>query len=75
MLLRSEFVSKYKKPLSSDALSGFGIDNQKEHNQEVRDATHYLLTHIIPNFAGYLDQQMSMDKTSTKNRIVEVLLF
>lgn len=41
-LLRYEFCSVWKTPLSSDAFSGFGRDNFAAHNQEVVEASLHL---------------------------------
>ena len=49
------FVKKYKKPLSSDALSGFSFGHTGgELNQNVLEATHHLFGNTIPNFATKL---------------------
>ena len=55
-LLRPELVKRFSVPLSSDAFTLFGEDNQQEHDSEVRAATNYLHNTIIPEFARLLDQ-------------------
>lgn len=57
-LLRPELVKKSPVPLSSDAFSKLGKDKaQKEHNDEVKEATRLLETILIPKFAAYLDRR------------------
>jgi hypothetical protein len=53
-LLRPEFVASYPKPLSSDALSGFGKHDSESHNSEIQEATQFLIEKIIPAFANSL---------------------
>jgi hypothetical protein len=70
---RPEFVSKYPRPLSSDAFSGFGkYDSESHvHNAEVRDATEYLQKKLVPRFAVFLE---SLDKKKLKTlRLNEIL--
>lgn len=57
-LLRPEFVRQNPAPLSSDAFFRWGDpDNQhQKHNSEVEQATHRLLSVIIPNFASSLTE-------------------
>lgn len=54
-LFRAEFVKQYHLPLSSDAFSPF-VKNQNEakHNKDVEEATIYLKTRTIPEFAEKL---------------------
>jgi Clustered mitochondria/FYVE zinc finger/Translation initiation factor eIF3 subunit 135/Ankyrin repeats (3 copies)/Ankyrin repeat len=54
-LLRPEFVRKYKKALSSDAYTWFGLHNHKEHNAEVSEATDVLLGQCIGDFVKRLE--------------------
>lgn len=55
-LFRREFMMDvYKKALSPDAFSGFGVHNRAEHNAEVREATRVLLHDVIPAFAKKLE--------------------
>ena len=54
-LFRPEFIKNYHIPLSSDAFSPFGKHNENIHNEEVKDATKYLLTEHIPKFAASLN--------------------
>lgn len=69
-LLRPELVSRYPKPLSSDAFSLFGRDNSAEHDAEVVEATRFLLDKVIPDFA----QALAADEKELKPwRIVEEL--
>ena len=49
-LLRREFVQSYRIPLSSDAFSGFGCHNFREHNDEVAEASNELRTNILLGF-------------------------
>eukprot|EP01122_Echinamoeba_exundans_P007904 TRINITY_DN2521_c0_g1_i1.p1 TRINITY_DN2521_c0_g1~~TRINITY_DN2521_c0_g1_i1.p1 ORF type:complete len:1209 (+),score=237.81 TRINITY_DN2521_c0_g1_i1:47-3628(+) len=53
-LLRPELVTRYEKPLSSDALTGWGKrdPDSKLHNAEVVEATRHLLLEIIPKFVS-----------------------
>ncbi len=63
-LLRPELLQRLKKdkvspPLSSDALSGWGASvtqpqETERHNMNIRRATHWLVTHVIPEFAREL---------------------
>lgn len=60
-LFRPEFVINYKKaeqsyPLSSDAFTTFAAKDPKyrELNNDVREATDYLFTKVIPKFAEWL---------------------
>jgi hypothetical protein len=41
----------YRKPLSPDAFSGFGIHDRLIHNGEVREATQHMLVDTIPKLA------------------------
>ena len=52
-LFRREFLVKYGRPLCSDAFSGFIIQDpeREEHNEEVREATQYLMDIAIPSCA------------------------
>ena len=54
-LFRPEFVKTYKIPLSSDGCSKFGAHNSKEHNNELFEATKYLLETVVPTFAKELE--------------------
>lgn len=56
MLLRPCLVFKYIHPLSSDAYTGFGRDNEDVHNAEVWRATRYLQTILVPEMARALVQ-------------------
>eukprot|EP00727_Mastigamoeba_balamuthi_P001851 m51a1_g11663 hypothetical protein (1053) ;mRNA; r:493-4759 len=58
-LMRPEFVRTYKKPLSPDAFSKFGDHDAREHDDEVREATRYLLEQEVPSFAHWLDQNFA----------------
>jgi len=57
-LLRPELVASYAFPLSPDALTGWGVNdpNNGKHNDEVRDASNWLLTDVIPQFAAKLSK-------------------
>lgn len=70
-LLRPEFVKDYHKPLCSDAFSGFikgkkvqllahavGTAEEEESNNEIIEATNYLLNVLIPKFAKELGRLM-----------------
>jgi hypothetical protein len=48
---RPELVRRNPVPLSSDAMSKFGIHDKSEHDLEVETATFNLIHHIIPTFA------------------------
>lgn len=51
-LLRPELVSRFTKPLSSDAFTAWGRMNSDVHNAEVRLATQYLVDEVIPALAA-----------------------
>ena len=53
-LLRPEFVRNYKIPLSSDAFTKFGEQDNLINNQEIIQATNYLYQFVIPNFIKIL---------------------
>ena len=53
-LLRPELVSRFSKPLSSDAFTAWGRMNSDIHNAEVREATQYLVDQAIPALAKAL---------------------
>jgi hypothetical protein len=58
-LLRPELVKSNPKPLSSDALTGWGThdpENCKIHNTEVKEATLRLYFEVIPKFAERLNK-------------------
>lgn len=57
-MLRPELVAKFSKPLSPDAFTGWGKHDPDKsiHNQEVIEATQWLLNEVIPNFASQLEQ-------------------
>lgn len=44
-------MKKYQKPMCSDGYSNFIVGSDKEHNEELEEATAYLLEKSIPNFA------------------------
>ncbi len=70
-LLRGEFVTKYERPLSSDAFTAFGEHDAENHNAEVKEATCYLLHHLVPQFATYLIS--SFRSLPTSQRLIEEL--
>mmetsp|Transcript_25879 Transcript_25879/g.36402 ORF Transcript_25879/g.36402 Transcript_25879/m.36402 type:complete len:629 (-) Transcript_25879:2-1888(-) len=55
-LFRPEFVVNYPKPLCSDAYSLFirNTEHNEEHDQEIKEATDFLLTKLVPKFAATL---------------------
>eukprot|EP00339_Tiarina_fusa_P030413 CAMPEP_0117014872 /NCGR_PEP_ID=MMETSP0472-20121206/11985_1 /TAXON_ID=693140 ORGANISM="Tiarina fusus, Strain LIS" /NCGR_SAMPLE_ID=MMETSP0472 /ASSEMBLY_ACC=CAM_ASM_000603 /LENGTH=550 /DNA_ID=CAMNT_0004718541 /DNA_START=963 /DNA_END=2618 /DNA_ORIENTATION=- len=53
-LLRPELVRQFPKPLSSDAFTMFGAHDAEKHDAEVRQATEFLHSHVIPEFASSL---------------------
>jgi hypothetical protein len=53
-LLRPELVSRFQKPLSSDAFTGWGRCGSDIHNTEVRQATQFLIDETIPSLAQKL---------------------
>jgi Translation initiation factor eIF3 subunit 135 len=55
-LMRGEFVRNYAKPLCSDAFSGFIANDRNRvlHNEEIREATAYLLQRVVPSLARRL---------------------
>lgn len=71
-LFRREFMMKvYRKPLSPDAFSGFGIHDRHVHNAEVRDATTFLMMERVPEFAKAL---VSRDAAPiTRGQLLEML--
>ncbi|EFA85283.1 Histidine kinase A [Heterostelium album PN500] len=56
-LIRPELVKSNHKPLSSDALTGWGKfdTNAVEHNYEVKEASYRLFLQVMPRFIKYLD--------------------
>jgi hypothetical protein len=74
-LLRPEFVKSWQTPLSSDAFSQFGgQDNSLEgHDAEVREASEALLTHTIPEFASALLLLSQSDISDPQYRLTELL--
>ncbi|KYQ93681.1 Rab GTPase domain-containing protein [Tieghemostelium lacteum] len=52
-LFRPEFLKSHPKPLCSDAFSGFlrNDPDRAVHNQEVKEASHRLLTELIPRLS------------------------
>ena len=64
--LRPELLRQLNFPLSSDALSNFGHNGLRAHNDEVRRATEVLLFQLIPSFARWLTvNQRTMFCTSS----------
>lgn len=59
--MRPEFVKSYPVPLCSDAFSAFITSDPKsqEYNEEIRKATEYLFTKLIPEFAQELVDMMA----------------
>lgn len=57
-LLREEFVTNYKKPLNSDAFSGFSATEpkSKEYNADIKEAFQYYIKELIPVVAFELSQ-------------------
>ncbi len=57
-LLREEFVTTYKRPLSSDAFSGFANSDPmgKEHNADIREAFEFYVNQFVPAVAQELHQ-------------------
>ena len=53
MLFRREFVKAYRTPLCSDGFSAFLRQDpeEKAHNEELREASGYLVDRLIPAFA------------------------
>ena len=65
--LRPELLQAYSHPLSSDAYSPFGSHERHAHETEVKQATQFLFTEIIPDLASKLDKitslaQLALDK-------------
>ncbi|PRP89382.1 hypothetical protein PROFUN_01245 [Planoprotostelium fungivorum] len=67
-MLRPEFVQSRPKPLSPDALSAWAVSTnlmenippelmKKKHQQDLLEATKFLHEHVIPEFAGNLDEK------------------
>ena len=62
--MRPEFVLQNPVPLSPDAFSAFGADEQQaQSNSEVKRATEKLETVVIPQFADYLDKRVSSPRS------------
>lgn len=55
-LLRPEFVINYNVPLCPDAFSNmiYFDPNRKQHEENIREATHFLIEHVIPRYAVQL---------------------
>jgi hypothetical protein len=72
-LLRPELVASNIVPLSSDALTAWGRNDDKaeDHNEEVRQATMNLYTTVVPSFAQFLDGLS--DDSFSKIRLTEEL--
>ena len=72
-LFRREFVAAYKKPLCSDAYSGFVIhdSNLKEYNRDIDEATQYLFSTVIPKCGKVLLDRVMKYRDQTK--VVEIL--
>ena len=51
-LFRPEFVKNYRIPLV-DGFSTFGKHNEIVHNNEIKEATEYLLGKLIPTFCAH----------------------
>eukprot|EP00012_Vannella_robusta_P006108 CAMPEP_0206200834 /NCGR_PEP_ID=MMETSP0166-20121206/11140_1 /ASSEMBLY_ACC=CAM_ASM_000260 /TAXON_ID=95228 /ORGANISM="Vannella robusta, Strain DIVA3 518/3/11/1/6" /LENGTH=753 /DNA_ID=CAMNT_0053619297 /DNA_START=317 /DNA_END=2574 /DNA_ORIENTATION=- len=68
-LLRPELVRQFHKPLSSDAFTMFGAHDSDKHDAEVRQATEFLHSHVVPEFASSLaneDHHISIDDILVK---------
>eukprot|EP01118_Nematostelium_gracile_P013720 TRINITY_DN5214_c0_g1_i1.p1 TRINITY_DN5214_c0_g1~~TRINITY_DN5214_c0_g1_i1.p1 ORF type:complete len:601 (+),score=151.75 TRINITY_DN5214_c0_g1_i1:486-2288(+) len=66
-LLRPEFVTKYSSPLCSDAFTRF-IDADKEkdqHNQEIEEASQFLVEELVPRFAKHLETRHHMQDNAS----------
>eukprot|EP01062_Namystynia_karyoxenos_P073169 TRINITY_DN70008_c0_g1_i1.p1 TRINITY_DN70008_c0_g1~~TRINITY_DN70008_c0_g1_i1.p1 ORF type:complete len:1886 (+),score=473.69 TRINITY_DN70008_c0_g1_i1:180-5837(+) len=59
-LLRPEHVRRCATPLSSDAFSGFGHHNRREHDEEVLRAAQELHREVIPRCATRFAHQLLM---------------
>ncbi|PRP85823.1 hypothetical protein PROFUN_06015 [Planoprotostelium fungivorum] len=70
-LFRPEFVTKYSRPLSSDAMSGFGRLNKEEHNQEINDASDYLITSLVPSFAKRLSEKFAEKTKKSTEKVLD----
>jgi hypothetical protein len=57
-LLREEFVTSYKKPLNSDAFSGFSATEprSKQFNADIKEAFDYYVVELVPTVAFELSQ-------------------
>ena len=68
--LRPELLQAYSHPLSSDAYSPFGSHERFQHEEEVKLATQFLFSQVIPDVAAKLDKlsspaQLGLDKQRT----------
>lgn len=64
---RPEFIKNYEVPLCSDSWSGFNLENKKQHNQEIKEATKVLLTKTIPQFSYWLENESKFQALDPKN--------
>ena len=72
-LFRPEFVMRYHTPLSSDAMTRFGMNGHKEHNAEIREATRSLLEEVIPKLAQQLEREKKELFAVTAHRPKEIV--
>ena len=53
-MLRPELVRRFKLPLNSDAFTSFYTHTKEIDDKEVEDATRFLLSEVVPEFAQRL---------------------
>mmetsp|Transcript_850 Transcript_850/g.2694 ORF Transcript_850/g.2694 Transcript_850/m.2694 type:complete len:1584 (-) Transcript_850:61-4812(-) len=70
-MFRPEFVSKYRVPLCSDAFSGFirADPSASVHNQEIRDATGYLMNKIAPAVRNAIETALDQSVSTRTERV------
>ena len=71
-LLRPELVKKYDKPLSSDAFTLFGEHDADKHNTDVRNASEFLHSKIIPDFANFISNYCEYSSSPDNNEDISI---
>lgn len=68
-MFRSEFLKGYNKPLSADGYTNFQSREAKENDEEIKEATVFLIKHWIPLIAKELNNKFQEHKSSNKSII------
>jgi hypothetical protein len=63
--LRAELVARFGKPLNPDAFSAFLDQSDRNDNQEVAQATQFLLQRVVPDFAHWLYHDLDGGEAET----------